>query len=81
MLFRSAPGSLNHRYYLEDFGHGLLPFRALAKIAGVAVPAADNLFRLAEILVGKSYRDGGRGAAAMGILGLDLKGLLARVHH
>ena len=76
-----APGSLNHRYYLEDFGHGLLPFRALAKIAGVAVPAADNLFRLAEILVGKSYRDGGRGAAAMGILGLDLKGLLARVHH
>ena len=76
-----APGSLNHRYYLEDFGHGLLPFRALAKIAGVAVPAADNLFRLAEILVGKSYRDGGRGAAAMGILGLDLKGLLARVRH
>lgn len=76
-----APGSLNHRYYLEDFGHGLLPFRAIAKIAGVAVPAADNLFRLAEILVGKSYRDGGRGAAAMGILGLDLKGLLARVRH
>jgi opine dehydrogenase len=76
-----APGSLSHRYYLEDFGHGLLPFRAIAKIAGVAVPAADNLFRLAEILVGRSYRDGGRGAAAMGILGLDLKGLLARVRH
>jgi opine dehydrogenase len=74
-----APGSLNHRYYLEDFGHGLLPFRSIAKIAGVAVPAADNLFKLAEILVGKNYRDGGRGAAAMGILGLDLKALLARV--
>ncbi len=74
-----APGSLNHRYYLEDFGHGLLPFRSIAKISGVAVPAADNLFKLAEILVGKNYRDGGRGAAAMGILGLDLKGLLARV--
>ena len=74
-----APGSLQHRYYLEDFGHGLLPFRAIAKIAGVAVPAADNLFKLAEILTGKNYRDGGRGAAAMGITGLDLKGLLARV--
>jgi len=74
-----APGSLNHRYYLEDFGHGLLPFRSIAKVAGVAVPAADNLFRLAEILTGKNYRDGGRGAAAMGITGLDLKGLLARV--
>ena len=76
-----APGSLNHRYYQEDFGHGLMPFRAIAKIAGVPVPAADNLFRLAEILVGKSYRDGGRGAAAMGILGLDLKGLLVRVRN
>ena len=76
-----APGSLNHRYYLEDFGHGLLPFRSIAKIAGVAVPAADNLFQLAEILVGKKDRDGGRGAAAMGILGLDLKALLARVRH
>ena len=74
-----APGSLQHRYYLEDFGHGLLPFRAIAKIAGLAVPAADNLFKLAEILTGKNYRDGGRGAAAMGITGLDLKGLLARV--
>ncbi len=76
-----APGSLNHRYYLEDFGHGLLPFMAIAKIAGVPVPAADNLFRLAEILVGRNFRDGGRGAAAMGILGLDLKGLLARVRN
>ena len=74
-----APGSLNHRYYLEDFGHGLLPFMTIAKIAGVAVPAAENLFRLAEIVVGKNFRDGGRGAAAMGITGLDLKGLLARV--
>ena len=76
-----APGSFNHRYYLEDFGHGLLPFRAIAKIAGVAVPAADHLFRLAELLTGRNYRDGGRGAAAMGILGLDHKGLLARVRH
>lgn len=76
-----APGSLNHRYYQEDFGHGLLPFMTFAKIAGVAVPAAENLFRLAEIVVGKSYRDGGRGAAAMGITGLDLKGLLARVRN
>jgi opine dehydrogenase len=74
-----APGSLDHRYYLEDFGHGLLPFMTLAGIAGVAVPAAENLFRLAEILVGKNYRDSGRGATAMGVAGLDLKGLLARV--
>ena len=29
-----APDSLAHRYYREDFGHGLLPFTALAAIAG-----------------------------------------------
>jgi hypothetical protein len=52
---------------------------AFAEIAGIAVPAAKNLFRLAEILTGKNYRESGRGAEAMGIAGLDLKGLIARV--
>src|SRR5439155_16816227 len=28
-----APDSLAHRYYREDFGHGLLPFTALRAIA------------------------------------------------
>lgn len=74
-----APSSLDHRYYLEDFGHGLLPFVALAAIAGIVVPAAENLFRLAELLTGRNYRKGGRSAAAMGIAGLDLKALLVRV--
>jgi opine dehydrogenase len=74
-----APGSFDHRYYREDFGHGLLPLMAFAEIAGIAVPAAENLFRLAEILTGKNYRESGRGAKAMGIAGLDLKGLIARV--
>src|SRR6185295_8488137 len=27
-----APDSFAHRYYREDFGHGLLPFTALAAI-------------------------------------------------
>ena len=36
-----APDSLEHRYYREDFGHGLLPFTVLAAIAAVAVPIAD----------------------------------------
>jgi opine dehydrogenase len=74
-----APGSLDHRYYLEDFGHGLLPFMAFAEIAGVAVPMADALFRLAETLTGKNYRESGRTASAMGIAGLDAKGLLQLV--
>ena len=74
-----APGSLAHRYYREDFGHGLLPFLAFAAIASVPVPTADALFGLAETLTGSDYREGGRTAEAMGIAGLDRKGLLALV--
>jgi opine dehydrogenase len=74
-----APGSLNHRYYLEDFGHGLLPFMAFAAIAGVAVPVAESLFTLAEALVGTRYDEKGRTARAMGIAGLDRKGLISLV--
>lgn len=74
-----APGSLTHRYYLEDFGHGLLPFMAFASIARVPVPVAESLYTMAETLVGTRYRENGRTAEAMGIAGLDLQGLIARV--
>lgn len=74
-----APDTLTHRYYLEDFGHGLTPFAALARIAGVLVPVAEALLRLAETLVGTDYRARGRTAEAMGIAGLDRDGLIALV--
>jgi opine dehydrogenase len=65
-----GPSSLQHRYYREDFGHGLLPFIELAGIAGVATPIAHSLFTLAQGLVGVDYRKGGRTAEAMGIAGM-----------
>jgi opine dehydrogenase len=74
-----APDSLAHRYYLEDFGHGLLPFIAFARIAGVSIPTAESLFTLAGTLVGTCYAKNGRTAQAMGIAGLDRDGLLALV--
>lgn len=74
-----APDSLRHRYYREDFGHGLLPFRELARIAGVPVPTADALYHLAATSVGVDYRQGGRTAEAMGIAGLTREELKRRV--
>lgn len=74
-----APDSLAHRYYLEDFGHGLLPFLAFSEIAGVRVPVAHALLRLAETLVGKDDHARGRTAEAMGIAGLDREGLISLV--
>jgi opine dehydrogenase len=74
-----APDSLNHRYYLEDFGHGLVPFVELATIAGVDVPTANSLLHVAETLTGWPFRSGGRTAEAMGIAGTDRASLLAMV--
>ncbi|SCK20172.1 opine dehydrogenase [Variovorax sp. HW608] len=74
-----GPDSLQHRYYREDFGHGLLPFLELAAIAGVATPVARSLFTLAQALVGVDYSKGGRTAEAMGIAGLSKSELLQRV--
>ncbi len=74
-----APGSFDHRYYKEDFGHGLLPFLEFAQIAGVDVPVAGALMRLAETAVDVDYRVGGRTAQAMGIAGLSLAALLEKV--
>jgi opine dehydrogenase len=65
-----APDSLQHRYYREDFGHGVLPFLELAQIAGVPTPVAQSLFILAQVLVGVDYRPNGRTAQSMGITGL-----------
>jgi opine dehydrogenase len=66
-----APDSLKHRYYLEDFGHGLLPFVELANIAGTPVPVAASLLLIAETLLGRDLRAVGRTAERMGVAGMD----------
>jgi opine dehydrogenase len=79
-----APDSLRHRYYREDFGYGLLPFVALAAIAGVNVPTAASLLEIGQTLLGVDLAAEGRTAERMGIAGLNLAGLLnligARCH-
>ncbi len=74
-----GPNSLQHRYYREDFGHGLLPFLDLARIAEVKVPIASALFDLAGSLCGVDFRPGGRTAESMGIAGLTKSQLLKKV--
>ncbi len=76
-----APDSLNHRYYREDFGHGLVPFLALARIAGVRTPIAASLLALGESLCGVDFSQRGRTAESMGIEGLGKAELLRKVRH
>jgi len=74
-----APNSLSHRYYIEDFGHGLVPFVALAEISGVATPVAVSLLNIGRTMLGDAALTRARTAARMGIEGLSRDALLRMV--
>ncbi len=74
-----APGGFTHRYYQEDLWYGLVPFLALAAIAGVETPCARSLMQLGELAAGPYAPAGQRTAIEMGIAGLDKDALLAFV--
>ena len=74
-----APESLEHRYYAEDFGYGLVPMLELAKIGGVEAPYAAALVEVASVLRGEDVRATGLTAERLGIAALDRPGLLALV--
>lgn len=76
-----APDSLAHRYYREDFGHGLVPFLAFANVADLPTPVAKSLLVLAEGLCGIDFSRQGRTAESMGIAGLSKAELLRKVRH
>ena len=74
-----APDSLDHRYYAEDFGYGLVPMLELARIGGVMVPYASALVEVASVLRGEPLAASGLSAERLGIAGLDRSGLLELV--
>jgi opine dehydrogenase len=73
-----APDSLSHRYYVEDFNHGLVPFLAYAQIAKVAVPVATALTKLGLTATAGRGAMVQRTAATMGFEGWSLDQLLRR---
>lgn len=74
-----APDSLQHRYYVEDFAFGLLPFTALAVVAGVDVPVAESLLKVGEVLLGSDLTERGLNAKRLGIDRLTRTALMASV--
>lgn len=74
-----APDSLDHRYYTEDFGYGLVPMLELARIGGVKVPYATALVEVASVLRGEHLCAAGLTAERLGLAGLDHDGVLALV--
>ena len=74
-----APDSLGHRYYTEDFGYGLLPLVELAKVAGVDTPVAESLLNLAAAAGLEGTIAAGRTLERLGLDGLTVEEILARV--
>lgn len=66
-----APDSLQHRYYIEDFWYGLMPFVALAEAAQTPVPVASSLMSIAVAMRDADEVPVGRTADHMGITGLN----------
>jgi opine dehydrogenase len=74
-----APQTLEHRYYAEDFGYGIVPLLEYARIAGIECPLANALLELASAVLGRDLRAEGLNATRLGIDGLDHDGLLELV--
>lgn len=75
-----APESTQHRYYREDLPFGLLPFIALADIAGEPVPTARALLTVGALAIGDADLSG-LDRHALGLVGCDLEQLLRIVRH
>lgn len=86
--YRQAPGflgikaqsKLDHRYFHEDAGYGLVLWQDLARQIGVSTPTIDALIHLVGTVMGKDYRaNPPRTMATLGLAGLSIQELLNRL--
>ncbi len=61
-----APGSLDHRYLLEDIPYGHLVYSELGRLAGVPTPTIDHIIHLATVILDRDFRAEGLTLAKMG---------------
>ena len=71
-----SPPSLNHRYIHEDVGYGLVPFAEFGRLAGVQTPTIDGIIHVISKMMDIPYGTEGLTLEAMGLSGLDPKGVL-----
>lgn len=74
-----APGAVQTRWLTEDVPYGLAAWASLADELGVETPVMDALVRLGTVAAGLEGVRTGRGAAKLGLAGLDAAAMLERV--
>lgn len=66
-----GPADLEHRYYTEDCGFGLVPWSCIAKTVGVEVPVMDSIITIYSLIHQRDWRKVGRTLEDMGLDGLN----------
>ena len=68
----SSPNTLDHRYFHEDIGMGLVMLCSLGKFLDVATPTCKALVQMGEIITGIDYfAQGKRTLESLGLAGLN----------
>ncbi len=68
-----GPANLEHRYYTEDCGYGLVPWSYLGKVAGVETPTIDSVINIYNVLHERDWYSVGRGLDEMGLEGMSIE--------
>ncbi len=77
MGFRS-PDTLDHRYWHEDMGMGLVFYCSLGELLGVPTPVSRAIVTMGSIITGIDYlAQGAKTLATLGLDGLTVEELLA----
>jgi opine dehydrogenase len=74
-----TPPSMEHKYVVEDVPCGLVAMAGLGAAAGVATPVISGLVAIASALTGRDFMAEGRTLEQLGLAGLGVEQILARV--
>lgn len=76
----TSPNTLDHRYFHEDIGIGLVMFCSLGSLLGVPTPVSEAMVRLGSIISGIDYfAQGYRTLPSLGLDGLSVAEIKAYV--
>lgn len=74
-----APKTIDCRQITEDIPTGIIPFAELGHAAGVSTPLFDSLISICSILHKKDYRKAGRTLKRLGLEGLSVEEIVAKI--
>lgn len=76
-----APKGLLIRYIYEDVPCSLVPMESIAIELGIKTPAITSIINIAQMMTGKDFREEGRTADRLGLLGLSVEQMHSLAKH